>query len=54
LEAGGYLVKVEDYVNKIGYSERTQEVIEPKLSVQWFCDMQSLAAPALEVVMKEE
>ena len=54
LEAGGYLVKVEDYVNQIGYSERTQEVIEPKLSVQWFCDMQSFAAPALEVVMKEE
>jgi valyl-tRNA synthetase len=54
LEAGDHLVKVEDYVNKIGYSERTQEVIEPKLSVQWFCNMQALAAPALEVVMKEE
>ncbi|MEG2070564.1 MAG: valine--tRNA ligase, partial [Bacteroidales bacterium] len=54
LEVAGNLAKIEDYVNKVGFSERTNEVIEPKLSVQWFCDMASLAKPALEVVMKDE
>ncbi|MCQ2286094.1 MAG: valine--tRNA ligase [Bacteroidales bacterium] len=53
LEEAGALVKIEDYVNKVGYSERTHEVIEPKLSMQWFCDMQALAKPALEVVMND-
>ena len=47
----GYLVKTEDYINKIGFSERTNAVIEPKLSLQWFVDMKELAAPALENVM---
>ena len=41
------LVKVEDIVNKVGYSERTDEVIEPKLSMQWFMKMAELAKPAL-------
>lgn len=50
LEEAGNMVKIEDYVNKIGCSERTNEVIEPKLSLQWFCDMASMAKPALEVV----
>ncbi len=54
LEAAGNLMKIEDYTNKVGYSERTNEVIEPKLSLQWFCDMASLAKPALDVVMKDE
>lgn len=53
LEQAGLLLKVEEYTNKIGYSERTNEVIEPKLSVQWFCDMAALAKPALEVVMND-
>jgi valyl-tRNA synthetase len=53
LEAAGNLVKVEDYDNKIGFSERTNEVIEPKLSQQWFCDMAALAKPALDVVMND-
>ena len=53
LEAQGHLVKVEDYVNKIGYSERTDEVIEPKLSLQWFLKMEDMAKPALEVVMND-
>ena len=48
LENQGYLTKVEDYVNKIGYSERTDAVIEPKLSMQWFCNMKEMAKPALE------
>ena len=51
LEEKGYLVKVEDHINKIGYSERTDAVIEPRLSLQWFVDMKKLAAPALENVM---
>ena len=53
LEAGGNLVKIEDYVNKVGFSERTDEVIEPKLSMQWFLRMPDLARPALEVVMND-
>ncbi|MFK8038363.1 MAG: valine--tRNA ligase [Crocinitomicaceae bacterium] len=51
LETSGYLVKVEDHINKVGYSERTDVPIEPKLSLQWFVDMKKLAAPALENVM---
>ena len=54
LEAAGNLVKVEDYVNKIGYSERTNEVIEPKLSQQWFCNMAALAKPALDAVLNDD
>lgn len=53
LEAAGNLVKIEDYTNKVGYSERTNAVIEPKLSMQWFCDMKKLAEPALQVVMDD-
>ena len=48
------LEKVENYTNKVGTSERTGAVIEPKISVQWFLKMQDLAKPALEVVMNEE
>ncbi len=51
LEKAGNLVKIEDYVNKVGFSERTNEVIEPKLSMQWFCKMGELAKPALDAVM---
>jgi valyl-tRNA synthetase len=53
LEKSGNLVKIEDYTNKVGTSERTGSVIEPKLSLQWFCKMQDMAAPALEVVMND-
>lgn len=51
LEAEGYLVKTEDIQNKVGTSERTDAVIEPRLSLQWFVKMSELAKPALEVVM---
>lgn len=54
LDELGYLVKVEDHVNKIGYSERTNAVIEPKLSLQWFVDMKKLSEPALKTVMDGE
>jgi valyl-tRNA synthetase len=51
LEAQGHLVKTEDITNKVGYSERTDAVIEPRLSLQWFVKMKEIAGPALEVVM---
>jgi valyl-tRNA synthetase len=51
LNEKGYLIKVEDHQNKVGYSERTNAVIEPKLSLQWFVNMKELAEPALENVM---
>ena len=51
LDQKGYLVKVEDHINKIGYSERTNCVIEPRLSLQWFVSMKELAQPALDNVM---
>lgn len=54
LEAAELMFKVEDYNNKVGCSERTGAVIEPKLSLQWFLKMQDLAKPALEVVMSDE
>ncbi|ARV11293.1 valine--tRNA ligase [Gilvibacter sp. SZ-19] len=54
LEELGHLVKTEDYTNKVGTSERTGAVIEPKLSDQWFLKMKDLAAPALEAVLKED
>lgn len=54
LEEKGFLVKVEEIKNKNGLSERTNAVIEPKLSVQWFVNMKELAKPALEVVESGE
>lgn len=51
LEAAGLIEKVEDYENKVGYSERnTDTVTEPRLSDQWFMKMDTLARPALEAV----
>ena len=54
LEEKGLLLKAEDYVNKVGTSERTGAVIEPKVSQQWFLKMEDLAKPALDVVMNDE
>jgi len=53
LEAAGNLVKVEDYRNKVGYSERTKVPVEPRLTHQWFLKMDGLAKPALENVMND-
>lgn len=50
IEALGQLEKVEEIKNNVGYSERTDAVIEPRLSMQWFVRMEVLAKPALEVV----
>lgn len=54
LEENNLLLKAEDYVNKVGTSERTGAVIEPKVSVQWFLKMSELGKPALDVVMDDE
>lgn len=54
LEAAGLLEKIEEYDNKVGYSERTNVVIEPKLSMQWFLKMSDLAKPALDAVMNDD
>lgn len=51
LDEKGYLVKVEDHINKVGFSERTDVPIEPRLSLQWFVSMKELSEPALENVM---
>jgi valyl-tRNA synthetase len=53
LEEQGFLVKIEDAPNKVGYSERTDAVIEPRLSLQWFLRMDELGKPALENVMND-
>ncbi len=54
LQEKGFMVKTEDIINKVGYSERTDAVIEPKLSMQWFMKMTDLAKPALDVVLSDE
>ena len=54
LAAAGLLEKVEAYTNKVGFSERTNVAIEPKLSMQWFLKMQHFADMALPPVMNDE
>jgi valyl-tRNA synthetase len=54
LEEAGYIVKIEDIKNKVGFSERTDAVIEPKLSMQWFLKMDKISKPALNAVLEGE
>lgn len=54
LKASGNFVKQEDYKNQVGYSERTNVVIEPRISMQWWCNMEKLATPALAAVMEDQ
>ena len=54
LEAAGLMEKTEDYTNNVGFSERTNVPIEPKLSMQWFLRMEHLAKIALDPVMNDE
>ncbi|MGB3142942.1 MAG: valine--tRNA ligase [Maribacter sp.] len=54
LEEKGFLVKTETHINKVGTSERTKAVIEPKLSDQWFLKMEDLAKPALDAVINSD
>lgn len=51
LQEKGFIHKIEDYTNKVGISERTKAVIEPKVSVQWFLKMEEMVKPALDAVM---
>ncbi|MEI2750134.1 MAG: valine--tRNA ligase [Ferruginibacter sp.] len=54
LEEKGFLIKTEDYTSEVGYSERTDAVVEPRLSLQWWVSMKDLSTPALRAVMDEE
>jgi len=54
LESLGCLVKIEQHMHKVGTSERTKEVIEPKISAQWFLKMETIVKPALKAVLEDE
>lgn len=54
LEEKGYLLKTEDYTSEVGYSERTDVVVEPRLSLQWWVDMKKIYGPALKAVVEDE
>ncbi len=54
LEEKGILIKTEDHTNKVGTSERTKAIIEPKLSDQWFLKMEDLVKPAIKAVLSED
>jgi valyl-tRNA synthetase len=54
LEEAGQLVKTEDYTSEVGYSERTDVVVEPRLSLQWWVDMKKIAGPALSAVIEDD
>ncbi|MCB9056556.1 MAG: valine--tRNA ligase [Chitinophagales bacterium] len=54
LEEQGHLLKTEDYTSEVGYSERTDVVAEPRLSLQWWVDMKKIYSPALKAVMEDE
>ena len=54
LEDKGFLLKTEEYTSEVGYSERTDAVVEPRLSLQWWVDMKKISGPALDAVMNDE
>lgn len=54
LEAAGHIVEIEDYINQVGHSERTDAVIEPRLSLQWWVQMKEFSKPAFDAVMNDE
>jgi valyl-tRNA synthetase len=54
LEEAQYIEKIEDYTSEVGYSERTDTVVEPRLSLQWWVSMKKISEPALKAVMNEE
>lgn len=54
LDTAGHIVSTEDLIHNVGRSERTRVVVEPRLSLQWFVDMKSIAEPALDAVMNGE
>jgi len=54
LEGESYIAKIEDYTSEVGYSERTDTIVEPRLSLQWWVSMKQIAEPALKAVIDEE
>jgi valyl-tRNA synthetase len=54
LEVKEHIVKIEDYTSEVGYSERTDAVVEPRLSLQWWVDMKKISGPALNAVIKDD
>lgn len=54
LEEKGFLIKTEDYTSEVGYSERTDAVVEPRLSMQWWVDMKKISGPALKAVVEDD
>ncbi|MBL7730531.1 MAG: valine--tRNA ligase [Chitinophagaceae bacterium] len=54
LEGAGHLLKTEDYTSEVGHSERTDVVVEPRLSLQWWVDMKKISGPALDAVNSDE
>jgi valyl-tRNA synthetase len=54
LEEKGHILKIEDHINKVGTSERTKAVIEPRLSDQWFLKMENLVKPAISAVLETD
>lgn len=54
LEDAGHIVKIEDYTSEVGYSERTDVVVEPRLSLQWWVDMKKISGPALKAVVEDD
>ena len=53
LKHADYIVKIEDYINNVGFSERTDTIVEPRLSLQWYLKMDKLTKPALNSVMND-
>jgi valyl-tRNA synthetase len=54
LQLAGLIESIEDYQNNVGRSERTNSVVEPRISLQWYVDMKAIAGPALEAVMNDD
>lgn len=54
LDEKGFLAKTEEYTSEVGYSERTDVVVEPRLSMQWWVDMKKISGPALDAVLNDE
>src|SRR6185436_2770907 len=54
LKAKDYIVKIEEYTSEVGHSERTDVVVEPRLSLQWWVDMKKISGPALHAVVNDD
>ena len=54
LTEGGFVEKIEEYTNQVGFSERTDAMVEPRLSLQWWVSMKQLATPALTAVINDD